>query len=207
MDPFDQLLVSGIAFVRNLVGLATRPYETVRRIVDRGGLFELFFIAMLLALYFALASLVKEASFRPFLLTRHFLVLGATAGASFFLVSATVWAIGTFVGGKGTFSRFVLAWGYTLIPTLVWFLATSVLYVLLPPPRTTQITGIVFSIVYLVFSITLLFWKILLGYLAVRFSLRLDLAKIAVVVAIAAPMFTFYSFVMYRLGVFKVPFL
>lgn len=207
MDRVDQIFLSGVAFGRNSLGLILRPYETYRRIVDRGRMAELLPIGLLLTGYFALASLVKEASFRPFLLTRQFMVLAATAGVSFFLVSATLWTVGTIVGGKGRFLRFVLAWGYTMFPTVAWFLMTSILYLLLPPPRTTRTLGVAFSILYLVISATILFWKILLGYLSLRFALRLSLGKIAVVAVVAAPIFALYSFVMYRLGVFKVPFL
>lgn len=207
MGSIDQLFVSGIAFGRTILGIIIRPYETYRRIIDRGRLLELFYIGFLLAAYFAVAGLVKEASFRPFLLTKQFLVLGTAAGASFFLVSGTLFFVGTLVGGKGAFRKFLLAWGYTMIPTVFWFLATSILYVLIPPPRTTGALGITFSIVYLVFSATLFFWKIVLGYLSLRFGLRLDLGKIAVVAAVSVPIFTVYSVAMYRLGIFKVPFL
>ncbi|MBI2405262.1 YIP1 family protein [Candidatus Gottesmanbacteria bacterium] len=207
MDRVDQILVSGVAFGKNSLGLILRPYETYRRIVDRGSVVELLPIGLLLAGYFALASLVKEDTLRPFLLTRQFMVLVGTAGVSFFLVSATLWTVGTIVGGKGTFSRFVLAWGYTMLPTIAWFLMTSILYLILPPPRTTRTLGVAFSMLYLVISATILFWKILLGYLSLRFGLRLDLGKIVVVAIVAAPIFALYSFAMYKLGVFKVPFL
>ncbi len=203
----DQFLVAGLSWLRTMLGLVTRPYETYRRILDRGRGVELFYIAFLGALYFGVASVVKEASFRPFLLTRQFVVLSATAGASSLIVATTIFVAGSIVGGKGKFSRFLLAWGYTMVPTIVWFLATSILYVLIPPPRTTRGLGVLFSIVYLVFSATLFFWKILLGYLSLRFGLRLDLGKIVLVAVGCAPLFALYSFVMYRLGVFKVPFL
>ncbi len=203
----DSLLVGGMLFLRSVAGIVLRPYETYRRIVDHGKLAELFYIGLLLTAYFAVASLVKEASFRPFLLTKHFLVLTLTAGASFFLVSGTLFFVGTRIGGKGKFGQFLLAWGYTMVPTVCWFLVTSMLYVFIPPPRTTRMLGIVFSIVYLIFSATLFFWKIVLGYLSLRFGLRLDLGKITVVAAIVLPLFALYSIVMYRLGVFRVPFI
>ncbi len=207
MDSTGSLLVSGVWFLRNALGVIIKPYETYRRIVDHGRLGELFYIGILLAGYFALASLVKEASFRPFLLTRQFVALSTTAAISFFLASATIWIVGTLIGGTGSWRRVTLAWGYTMLPTLTWFLVTSLLYVLLPPPRTTGVLGVAFSIVYLIFSVTLFFWKIVLAYLTLRFGLRLDAKKIAVVAAIIVPLFIVYSIGMYKLGVFKVPFL
>lgn len=203
----DDMLVAGVTWLRTTVGLVTRPYETYRRIIDRGHGFELLYIGAMGALYFAVASIVKQPSFRPYFLTKQFLALAGTAGVSFFIIATTLFVLGSVVGGKGKFSRFLLAWGYTLVPTILWFLSTSILYVLLPPPRTTRTLGIVFSIVYLVFSATLFFWKIVLGYLSLRFGLRLDLGKITVVAAISVPIFALYSIAMYKLGVFKVPFL
>ncbi len=207
MDSTGSLLVSGVWFLRNTIGVIIKPYATYRRIVDHGRLGELFYIGILLAGYFALASLVKEASFRPFLLTRQFVALTTTAAVSFFLASTTIWMVGTLVGGTGSWQRITLAWGYTMMPTVMWFLVTSLLYVLLPPPRTTGMLGVAFSIVYLIFSVTLFFWKIVLSYLTLRFGLRLDAKKIAVAAAIMVPLFVVYSIAMYRLGVFRVPFL
>ncbi len=189
----DYLLLAGVQFSRNLVGMVTRPYETYRRIVDKGTLWELPYIASLLAIYFAS--------------TKRFVVLASATGATFFLVVGLLWFIGKFVGGKGELGKLGLAWGYTLIPTVSWFLVTSLLYVLLPPPRTERWQGIVFSIFYLVFSATLFFWKGMLAYLTLRFGLKLDLKKIVLVCAIGVPILGAYSVFMYRLGIFRVPFL
>lgn len=207
MDLSTYVLSCGLAFGHNITGLFVRPYETYRRIADRGQLGELGFIAILLGGYFALASLVKTAAFRPYLLTRQFVLLSGGSIVSFLAVVAVLWIVGTLVGGKGKPVQFMVAWGYTLIPTVLWFLATSVLYVVLPPPRTESAQGILFSMLYLVFSTTLLFWKIILAYLTLRFGMKLDLAKILRVVFFALPCFAFYSVVMYKMGIFKVPFI
>lgn len=207
MDAVSYLFIGIVVFARNFVGTILAPYETYRRIVDHGRLVELVPIGLLLASYFAVASFVKAPSFRPFLLTKQFVALSVTAGASFVLVSTTLWVAGIAAGGVGSFRRFILAWGYTMVPTVFWFFMTSILYLVLPPPRTTQTSGVLFSIVYLIVTITLFFWKILLGYLSLRFGLRLDLGKIALVALICVPLVAIYSMIMYRLGVFKVPFL
>ncbi len=203
----DQLIFSGVQFIRTVVGMVTRPYETYRRIAYQGSLLESVYIAVLLAFYFAVASLVKTAAFRPFLLTKQFFVLTSATAATYLAVVGLLWFVGNFVGGKGQPSRLALAWAYTLIPTVLWFLVTSLLYVVLPPPRTTSPQGVAFSLLFLVFSATLFFWKGMLAYLTMRFGLKLDLAKILVVAAIATPPLGIYSFVMYRLGIFKVPFI
>lgn len=196
-----------ISFGRTIIGLLTRPYETYRRIEREGNLWELLGIGILLSIYFACAALVKTASFRPFLLTRQFVVLATAVVATYILTVSLFWAVGKLVGAKGNLRGLLLGWGYTLIPTLTWFLSTSLLYVLLPPPRTTSLNGLAFSALYLLFSSTLLFWKVILGYLALRFGLKLDLAKISLICVIVLPLLGVYSVVMYRLGIFRVPFI
>lgn len=200
-------MVSGIEFGRHSIGIVTRPYETYRRIVERGKLGELGYLGALLCSYFALASVVKTAAFRPFLLTREFAVLVCASVATYLFMAGLLWAIGQRLGGKGTLRGFLLGWAYTLYPTLLWFLATSLLYVFLPPPRTTQPMGVAFSLVYLVFSATLFFWKITLAYLALRFGMKLTLFKILIVSVIAAPCIGAYSIGMYKLGIFRIPFI
>lgn len=194
-------------FVRTVVGLILRPYETVRSTVERANVFELVYIAVLLATYFAVASLVKVARFRPFLLTREFMILAAASLVTYLVVVVLFWGVGKLVGAQGKLRGLAVSWGYSLIPTLLWFLTTSLLYVILPPPRTTSPQGILFSVLFLVFSATLLLWKITIGYLTLRFGLRLDLVKILIVTALVLPILALYSIGMYRLGIFKVPFI
>ncbi len=184
-----------------------RPYESVRRIVDRGTYGELLYVAILLAVYFSLASLVKITTFRPFLLTREFLVLAVGAVTTYLFAVGVFWVAGKLVGSRGTLRGLALGWGYSLVPTFLWFLGTSLLYVLVPPPRTTSPQGIIFSILFLVFSVTIFFWKMTLAYLSLRFGLKLQLGKILIVCAVALPLFALYSVGMYRWGIFRVPFL
>jgi len=207
MDLAASILVGWISFGRNFLGTITRPYEAYRRIVERGTLWELVPIGVFLAAYFALASIVKTAAFRPFLLTKQFVALGVGASSGFLLAVSVLWIVGRLVGGEGKLGKLGVAWAYTLLPTTVWFLVTSILYVLVPPPRTTSALGVTFSIVFLVFSATIFWWKATLAYLALRFSLKLDLARILVVVFMSAPVLAFWSWLMYRWNIFTVPFL
>lgn len=186
---FDQLIISGVAFSRNVIGLVVRPYETYRRIIDQGSAWELVYVAILASLL--LVSLVKIG----------------LAVVTYAFVVLVVWVVGHRIGGRGTLRGVAIGWGYTFLPTVVWFFTTSALFVLLPPPRTTSVAGVVFSGMFLVFSVTLLFWKLTLGYLTLRFGLKLDLARILVVAGIVVPILGVYSVVMYRLGIFRVPFL
>jgi len=203
----DQLIASSVACSRTIIGIAVRPYETYRRIVARGSGWELLYLGALLAAYFAVASVVKTAAFRPFLLTRQFVVLGLATIVAYVIAVAVLWQASRFFGGRGELRALAIAWAYTLIPTLIWFLSTSLLYVVIPPPRTTSPQGIAFSILYLAYSAMLFFWKAILAYLTLRFSMKLDLGRIVAVFTIAAPLLGLYSVWMYRLGIFKIPFI
>ncbi len=203
----DQFFLGGVSFCRSIVGIIVKPYETYRKIVDRGSMVELVFIVFLLFFYFAIASIVKTAAFRPFFLTKHLLLLSGTSALTYVISVTLLWQIGKTIGGRGNLRGFIVAWGYTLVPTVTWFLCTSILYVILPPPRTTSVAGIVFSVLFLVFSTTLLFWKITLAYLTLRFGLHLDLLKIFIVTSIVGPLIGLYSIWMFQMGIFKVPFL
>ena len=186
----NHVLVSGLSFGRTVIGIATRPYETYRRIVSRGTMWELAYVGVLVSLY----CYISRIRVAPVVLT--------------YLVTAGLfWCIGSFAGAKGRLTGFFIAWGYTLVPTLVWFSTTSLLYVLIPPPRSTRPEGFLFSILYLLFSATLLFWKVILSYLALRFGLRLDLGKISLVSLIVLPILFLYSIALYRMGIFRIPFL
>jgi hypothetical protein len=201
-------ILSGcIGFVRSSIGLVTRPYETYRRIVNHGSLWELLPLAVLLSCYFAIASLVKTAAFRPYVLTKQFILLATAVFLTYALTVLFLWLVSKVIRGKGDIRSLALAWGYTLIPTLLWFLATSLLYVIFPPPRTGRPLGVLFSALYLSFSTALFFWKAMLSYLTLRFGMRLDLWRIIAVFFIVGGVMAMYSIGMYRLGIFKIPFI
>jgi len=203
----DACIVGLYSFARTSIGIVTRPYETYRRIIDKGMLFELVPIGILLSLYFATNAIVKAPAFRPFTLTRHFIKTSVSVVITALFVSLLLWSVGKFFGGKGEYKRFFLGWSYTLIPTLIWFLFTSLLYVFFPPPRTTEPAGIALSVVFLTISTVLFFWKIILSYLSLRFGLKLDLFRILGILVVSGPVIALYSIGMYRLGIFRVPFL
>ena len=198
--------LAGFSFARHVVGIITRPYETYRHIVEHGSTWELVYIGVLCALYFFVAALLRTSLYAPFLLTRQFFTVFGVTGLTFLFIVGIYWASGRMfrhVSIKGI----LMGWGYSLVPTLLWFWMTSILYVIVPPPRTTSVLGVAFSIVYLLLSATLLFWKITLSYLALRFGLRLDLMKILLINLIILPLIGLYSIEMYRLGIFRVPFI
>jgi hypothetical protein len=207
MDALTGFIVDGVSWGRTVVGLMLRPYETYRRITDRGRIGELGYIALISALYFMLASMVKVAAFRPFLLSRQFMLLAFGAASCYVVAFGALAVAGRIIHTKVKLSTLALAWGYTLLPTVMWFFMTSLLYVILPPPRTTSTMGIMFSVLFLICSATLLWWKIMLAYLTIRFTMKVDFSRILIISAVVIPVIAVYSILMYRWGIFKVPFL
>jgi len=207
MDLFAYFSICALSFSRHVIGIAITPYQTYRVLVDRGRWGELVYIGGITAAYFALASLVKTASFRPFLLTKQFVVLTSGAIAGYLLVVGFIGFFSMILHRGKALEGIAVAWGYTMIPTVLWFFATSLLYVILPPPRTESFAGVLFSLLYLTMSVVLLFWKIELYYLTLRFGLRLDLLRIIALTIVFLPVVFGYSMAMYALGIFRVPFL
>lgn len=194
-----------ISFLKNFWGSIQKPYTTYRRLVSEDP-YQLLVIFTLVGGYFFLVSPLKVHSFHPFLLTLNASRLFTVALASFLLACFVLLGLGKLFKGQGTLAGVLMTWGYSLLPTLIWFLATSIFYVILPPPRTESILGKSFSLLFLTFSLSLFFWKGILYYLTLRFGLKLDLFKIIGVSLIFFPLLALYSYWMYTLGIFRVPF-
>lgn len=201
------LAIALVTFVKHLIGIVHRPYETYRQITNNPKLLELFYIGLCCLAYFSFVSLIRIPEFRLYVLTREVLLLSLGALVGYVLMVVTMWTGGLLFGGKGTLLRVAVSWGYTLIPTLLWFLVTSFLYIVFPPPRSESIKGVSFSLLYLVISSVLLFWKIELYYLSLRFAMRMSLKGIIMTGIATIPVIIGYTVGMYRLGIFKVPFI
>jgi hypothetical protein len=202
-----EILSASIYWLRSTTGLLLKPYETMRKIVGRSNVLEMIPIALLVLCYFLVASLVKTPSFRPYLLTKHFVVLVSASALGYIVINGTIMIVARIAKRSIDPKSLMVSWGYTLTPTVLWFLITSLLYVILPPPRTTAVAGMVFSGLYLLFSSALFFWKIMLLYLVLRFTLKAQMPLLlATGVSIVVAVFS-YSLFMYTMGIFKVPFI
>ena len=198
-----------ILFLRHLLGTIYNPYATFRQISLPGqDIRQIIFIHLLIFIYFLLTGLLKTGFSNPYLLTIKFNSLYFSSYLGFALV-IFLFYLGSLLLRFKNFPliRIILLWSYSLLPTLFWFFITSLMYLFLPPPRTLSYPGKIYSLVYLAFSLTLLFWKIILYYLTLRFGLRLDLYKITLISLLIIPVIFLYSFFMYRLGIFKIPFI
>ncbi|RJR15726.1 hypothetical protein C4579_01455 [Candidatus Microgenomates bacterium] len=195
-----------IAFSRNVWGSVQTPYSTYRRLTHET-LLQLPFVFALVAAYFFLVSPIKLHTLHPLLLTVNATRLFVISVTTYLGISGFLLLLGSLVGGRGKIESMLMAWGYSLLPTLVWFTTTTLFYVLLPPPRTHSLPGTLFSLLYITFSLSLFLWKGILYYLTLRFALKLDMKRIIGVSVVFLPTLAIYSLIMYYVGVFKVPFI
>ncbi len=212
---FDIRKKATIFFARQLVqfvklswGCLNKPYETYRKLALYSYTHQTLFIAVIMSGYFTLAAVTKEGIHEGTLniiLASIKAILAAVVTFGFSVT--TLFVIGKYFNGKGSFITFLTLWSFTLLPTLAWFFVSTVSYVVIPPPRTMSILGQGFSALFLAFSIGCLAWKMILYYLTFRFGLKLGTIEIAGISLVAVPLLVLYSLTFYKLGIFKVPFM
>ncbi|KKP29283.1 MAG: hypothetical protein UR15_C0018G0009, partial [Parcubacteria group bacterium GW2011_GWA2_31_28] len=157
------LAASLILVIRNFFFLIFFPYKTMRRISQENDVLQLLIILIFIYIYFHIANNVKVFAIHPILML--VIVL-----AQLFVTVLFFYGFNRIWEKKVNFTSFVYTFSYSFLPTLIWFSANTILYYVLPPPRTLSMTGKAFSIVFVAFSLSLLLWKIILVYLAIRFS-------------------------------------
>lgn len=196
-----------ILSLKDIWGVFNTPYKTYRTLSFKENLSRTILIFLIVLFYFAWASLLRTKSLNPLFLSFNFAKLCLGAFFTFLLVVLSIYFLGKLFGGKGSLKSVFTTWAFSLFPTLCWFSLTSIFYLLLPPPRTTSFLGVLFSLFYLAFSASLFFWKGLLYFLTLRFSLKIDLLRIILISAFLFPLGVLYSILMYKLRIFRVPFI
>jgi len=201
------ILSSLLNMWRNFFYLALTPYKTMRKISQETDYVQIILIFVLVYAYFIYANIIRQKTFHPF-------IISTSSGISFFLFIFTfLLSIGFFKSIAHifkiypSFKKLLFLSSYSILPTLIWFFATSTLYLLLPPPRTVSILGQLFSFTFIVFSLTLLFWRAILLYLTLRFSYKAQFYTIVVSIFSFFAWFLPYSYLLYTLRFFRIPFL
>ncbi|MFA5135801.1 MAG: hypothetical protein WC489_00225 [Patescibacteria group bacterium] len=194
------LLASFIIVIRRTVLLLFVPYKTMRRISLSSDLYQLIVILFLAFLYFLVSHLLRGDVIWGFLAYAMFLFLFFLTVLFFHLISSSFKV-------KADIKIFVYSFGYTLMPTLLWFATNLILFVILPPPRTMSILGKGFSIFFIAYSMSLLMWKFILIYFSLRFSYRLGLYRIIYAFLLYAVLFIPLSILLYHLKIFRIPFI
>ncbi len=172
----------------------------MRRISQENDYWQMVIILFFVYIYFQLAHEIKNTAFPPVFIFLIFLTQFLLSIFFFFLVTS-------FSAKTASLRSYFNTFVYSLLPTLVWFVVNSFLYVLLPPPRTTSLLGIIFSIIFISFSVAVLIWKIILSYLAIRFSSKLPFYRIIYAIILYLCIISPYIIVLYKLKIFRVPFI
>lgn len=196
-----QVVSSFILVIKRFVLLARKPYKTMRTISTDSDTSQIGIIILFIFIYFMTADLVRPFVYPPFILFL-LVVIHIFATALFF------YGVSLPLGSKQReIQRYIMTFTYAIAPTLMWFSVTLFLFVILPPPRQDSINGNLFTIVFYTFSISMLLWKIILMYFAIRFSTHLKVSRIVYIFILYMMIVAPYSLLVYHFKLFRVPFL
>jgi len=204
---FKKILVNFLAsffvLLKRFILLIISPYKTMRKISYEKDYYQPIIIISLVFIYFKFIYYLRDKIYPATLIYFLFIINVLLTVIFFYLLSKL------FSNNKKeiTFSSFVFTFSYSLFPTLIWFLSTSLLYIFLPPPRTLSLLGKTFSIFFIAFSLSLLIWKLILGYLAVRFSSKQNFLRIFYMMILYLTWFLPYSVFLYYFHFFRIPFI
>lgn len=172
----------------------------MRRISLERDCSQVVIILSIVLLYFYISNLIKKTPFSFIILFLIFIIIWLLTIFFFYF-------LGT-VSKKGlSLTSLIFTFTYTLLPTLIWFFANIIFYFVFPPPRTDSLAGRSFSIFFITFSLSLLSWKIILVYLALRFSVKQHFFRIIYFILLYLMILLPFSYLMYFLKIFRVPFI
>ena len=154
----------------------------------------------LVFLYFKFIYFLRDETYPATLIFLIFVI-------NFFLTIFSFYFLSKIFEDRLNWKSFVITFSYSIFPTLIWFLSTSLLYLFLPPPRTLSLLGKGFSVFFIAFSLSLLIWKLILVYLAVRFSSKQNFLRIFYMIILYLTWFIPYSIFLYYFHFFRIPFI
>ncbi len=205
---FTQITITFLSFVRHFWGTVSKPYQTYRELSKAAYPFESIFVFLLVVGYIGMSAILRKGlSAHPLIITLYFGKVFWGIFFTFIFSWGVLYFIGRLFGGKGNVVNLLLPWTYSLIPTVFWFITTSLFYLILPPPRTFSLKGQLFSVIFIALSLALFFWKGVLLYLTLRMGHKLSFVKIVLTLMVVLPIGLVYSIFTYKLGLFRVPFI
>lgn len=212
MKYVSQIIAALLVVFHRSIQLAIKPYETMRSVSQRTYRTQVGVIALLVYLYFVYATAIRSRTLDPVILSSSSLWTFAYFVLTFVLVTGYFYVFGYiaqhFKKAKLVeYRTYISLFAYSLVPTILWFFATSTLFVLVPPPRGLTLLGKAFSVIFIVYSITLLLWRFNLLYISLRFALKAKFYTILVAIITFCLWFGPYSVLMYKHGIFRIPFI
>lgn len=193
-----EFLTSFVFVWRYFFLLIFYPHRAMRKIGKERDLNQVFIIFLTVFVYLKFAYFLKS---QPYPATFLFLIFLLT----FFLTVFFFYFISKFFSSNIKLSPFIFTFSYAIFPSLLWYATNSLLYLILPPPRTTSVLGVSFSIFYLSYSVSLFIWKIMLVYLALRFSTAFSFWRIIYFLLLYLLVFFPYFFLLSAFGIFYIP--
>lgn len=193
-------VTSCVIVLRRFNLLIFLPYKTMRKISKENDYEQLFFLYLLVYVYFYGAYRIRPTDVIPLVSFISFFGLFIITVSFFYLFSRMF-------SKDIRVSSFVFTLSYSLFPTLIWFITNSLFYYFLPPPRTLSILGKAFSIFFIAFSISLLVWKLILIYCAIRFSSKFGFYRIMYSFILYLCLLIPASLLLYQLNIFRIPFI
>jgi hypothetical protein len=207
MEYISKISSSVIIFIYHVIGLIFNPYKTMRKIASENDKNQLIIIFGLVYMYFIYANIIRARTLYPFIISTKISLNVLFFTITFILTTGFFYAISRKFNGNISYKHFIYCFAYSILPTYIWFFSTSTLYLFFPPPRTTSILGLVLSAIFIIFSSTLLFWKINLYYLALRFSSKTNFYQIILMTITFLLWFIPFSYLIYKLKIFRIPFI
>lgn len=194
------IFVSALIVVRRFFLLIFYPYKTMRKISLESDYYQIGIILFLVFLYFKFAYFLRD---KPYPATLIFFVFLT----HFFFTIIFFYLCFSLNSKKVQLTSLLFSFSYSLLPSLIWFSLTSLLYIVVPPPRTFSLMGRAFSIFFITFSLAIAAWKIILMYLALRFSTKQSFYRIIFILVLYLVWFIPYSLFLYYLKLFRIPFI
>lgn len=208
----SNILATCLVTFRNSLRIVVRPYKTMRSISAKPDMGQVYVLLTIATLYFLYASIVRTRSLDPLVVSSSFI----RTFVFFLLTFASTIAFQGIVGKilqklKMTDPEPIIVscalTAYSLVPTIIWFFITSSLFLIFPPPRYETFLGTTFSIIFIIFSSSILLWRIILWYLTIRFSLKAQFLTIMIIMFMYGLWFVPYTFLMYHFRIFRIPFI
>lgn len=172
----------------------------MRAVAKEQDIWQIFIIFITIIIYYFGLEHVKNIPYPPF-------VQFCVVVFNYIGTIAFVYIFSSILAKKPPVQPFFYLFAYSLIPTIIWFYLNTTLFILVPPPRNVTLLGKIFSIVFITLSVSLLAWKVILLYLAVRFATGLKFYNILFVLTLYISLVIPYSLFLYHAGFFRIPFL
>lgn len=193
-------LSSIILVFKRLIFLIFSPYKTLRKVSQEKDYLQVFFIFLLIFVYFFWVDKIRKLVISPYIIFSVFLL-------NFILTIIFFHFLTKIIAKTSSLSSYIFTFTYSLFPTFIWFVTNALIYTFLPPPRHMTFLGGTFSIVFTAFSLSLLLWKLILTYLSIRFSSKMGFYRIIYFMILYLCLILPYSVILYKLKLFRVPFI